>query len=215
MIASLADVKTYLGISTSTDDAWLQQQIDLVTNAIEGYCERVFSQGSYVQTFYRDQFDRDATLKEMMLYHYPLIGITSIVEKCNSSDPGIPVIDYRFHLPTAKLTKTCGSFFWNGNILEVTFTAGYATIPPVIMGTLCGIVQERYNKKLNGIDVNFGSDVQRISIPGTISIDYDYSLTSNERKTPFGNIVGNYANILDSFRSDRAIVGNVRAEYVS
>jgi len=77
------------------------------------------------------------------------------------------------------------------------------------------LVKERYNKHTSGIDLDFGSDIQSISIPGTISVAYDYSLQNNERKTAFGAILGNYVNTLDYFRSERPLIGSVRLEYVT
>jgi len=92
--------------------------------------------------------------------------------------------------------------------------AGYATIPTIILTVLDSLVQERYNKKVAGVDLNFGSDVQRVSIPGTISIDFDYSLSNNERKSSYGSIIGSYANILDDWRSERSVVGNSTLQFV-
>lgn len=213
---TLANVKTFLGESTTTYDSFLQLQIDMVSDAIEGYCGRKFAQADYTQTFYREDFDGPLYFKELLLYHYPLNSIATIVEKRDETDlVGTAVSNYRFHTPTAKLTKHWGSFFCNGRILEVTYNAGYATVPPLILSVFYGVIQERYNKKLNGIDLNFGSDVQRLSIPGAISIDFDYTLNNNERKNAFGVIIGSYQNVLDYFRSDRSLIGEVRSSYVS
>ena len=73
---------------------------------------------------------------------------------------------------------------------------------------------ERYNKKSSGVDLNFGSDVQRVSIPGAISIDFDYSLSNNERKSAYGVILGSNSNILDDWRSERSVIGSGKLEYV-
>ena len=212
MLVSLADMKAYLGIGDNSQDAFLTFQIELVSEAIEGYCNRKFEQNSYTQTFYTQQFEQYPIT--IPLFHYPVDSITSIVEKSVISDPGVAVEDYVVHSPTGKLTKMFGRFFCQGSILEVVYDAGYATIPILIQNVVYGVVQERYNKKVNGVDLNFGTDVQRISIPGTISIDFDYSLNNNERKTHFGQILGSYVNTLDSFRSERSVVGDLRVSYV-
>ena len=88
-------------------------------------------------------------------------------------------------------------------------------MPTTIQYVVKAIVEERYNKKLSGVSLNFGSDVQRISIPGTISIDFDYTLTSNDRVNAFGNLLGSYLNLLDFYRSERAILGASRLNYVN
>jgi hypothetical protein len=77
------------------------------------------------------------------------------------------------------------------------------------------IIEERYNKKKSGISLNFGSDVQRVSIAGTISVDFDYSLQSNERVSAYGTILGNYINVLDQYRSERVLTGSGMITYVS
>lgn len=211
MLVPLADVKTYLGEAGADYDDFLNLHIQIVSDAIEEYCNRKFAQATYTQTFYLQDFERYPT--SLPLYHYPLISITSIEEK-DDAGAGTPVGDYRAHNPSGILSKTCGKFFKEGKTLEVVYDAGYATLPALVKGVLLNLVQERYNKKKNGIDINFGSDVQRVSIPGTISIDFDYSLESNLQKTHLGSILGNNINVLDAFRSERSIVGDVRLAYV-
>lgn len=217
MLITVAEAKTYLGIDpTDTSfDTFLDLQIKIVSGAVEEYCNRKFAETDYTQLFYREDF-KNSSLKELELYHYPLVSITSVLEKDAEADAGNPVIDYRYHAPTAKLTKSFGNFFCQ-RIIEVKYKSGFAAnaIPALIQSVVYGLVEERYNKKKAGVDLNFGSDVQRISIPGTISIDYDYSLQSNERKSALGQILGNYLNVLDPFRSERAVVGSGVLSYVS
>lgn len=215
MLISLSDLKTKLGISGSTYDTFLTDQIELVSQAIEAYCRRKFEETDYIQTYYREDV---VYPRSVDLYQFPVKTIASVVEKESSVDAGttLDATAYRINKSTGRLINECGYFFNSGKIVEVTYTAGYATadMPAPIINAVVGIVQERYNKKIKGIDLNFGSDVQRISIPGTISIDYDFSLTSNDRSTPFGQILGNYVNTLDFYRSDRAVVGDLRLAYV-
>jgi hypothetical protein len=214
MLVSLADMKTFLGISGNTYDAFLTLQITLVSDAIEGYCGRKFASDEYTQTFYQQDFDWKYP-KTMTLFHYPVTEIDTIVEMEEEGGDETAIEDYTTHEDTGTLTKRAGLFFQNGKILEVVYTAGYATIPAVIQNVVYSLVQEKYNKKINGIDLNFGADVQRISIPGTISIDFDYSLNNNERKSHYGSILGSYINNLDAYRSERSVVGSVRLNYVA
>lgn len=202
---TLAEVKTFLGEASTTNDAFLTLQIEVVTDAIEGYCRRKFAQKTYVQTLYKEDLQN---LRSIHLFLYPLITAPTIKEKDHSGNE-YPVVDFRYLASSGEVTKTFGSFFSNGPIVEVTYDAGYATIPALLKDVLLSIIQERYNKKINGIDLNFGTDVQRLSIPGTISIDFDYSLNNNERKSHFGKILGSHVNVLDAFRSDRTVLGKV------
>lgn len=223
MLVSLADMKVYLGIDpgNTTYDAFLTQQLQMVSDTVEGYCGRIFAEDEYVETFYREDLSvlGNVYLGKIPLYHYPVSDVDSIEEFADeealANDESIDITTFRFHKPTGFIQKNKGyNFFQDGNIMEVTYTAGYATVPTPVAQVVYNIVQERYNKKLNGISLDFGSDVQSISIPGTISVAFDYSLSNNDRKTTFGVILGSNVNILDPYRTDRVVVGSVRLAYV-
>lgn len=203
---TLENIKTRLGITESDSDAFLTNQITLISDVIEAYCRRKFAQASWTQNFYREDLTKG---KELELYHFPIISIESLaIDGDEMSDEQI-----RIHKPTARIKRVDGGVFY-GEEITVEYTAGYATIPSPILAVLDALVGERYNKKKSGVDLNFGSDVQRISIPGAISIDFDYTLVNNERKSAYGTIIGNYANVLDDWRSERAVIGAGKVEYV-
>lgn len=206
MLDSLANVKSRLGISGTTYDTFLTQQIQMISDVIERYCRRKFLATEYQQTFYPED-NRSSTL--MTLYHYPVIEVASITQDEVAMEDSF----FRLNKDTGIIRNLVGQFFTYDETV-VTYTAGYATCPAPVLEVLDGIIQERYNKKVAGIGLNFGSDVQRISIPGTISIDFDYSLESNTRKSAYGAILGNYANILDDWRSERAVIGNDKLTYL-
>lgn len=207
MLDTLSNVKSRLGITGTEYDAFLTQQITLVSDVIEAYCRRKFAQKSYIQTFYKSDYRSSSQLE---LYHYPLISVQSIERDGEELDDDY----FRIHKPTARITGIDGTRFFVSEETVVEYTAGYATIPSPILAVLDAVVGERYNKKSSGVDLNFGSDVQRISIPGAISIDFDYSLSNNERKSSYGQILGSNANILDDWRSERSVIGSGTLEYV-
>jgi hypothetical protein len=217
-------MKAYLGIGVAdtTYDGFLTQQITMLSEAIEAYCGRTFSSTKYVQTFYLEELlNKDKPLDNLTLHHFPLISVEGIVEKFLDTDTGTPVTDFRINKDVSKVIKkhiygnSTYNFFWSGAmIVEVSYTAGYVSIPTPITQVIYSIVQERYNKEKSGINLNFGPDVQGVSIAGVMSIQYDSTLSSNDRKTPFGSVLGNNLNVLDYYRSDRALVGSVRPVYV-
>jgi len=212
MLVTLDDMKNYLGIPLvdTTYDAFLTEQITVISDSIENYCGRKFALGSYTQTFYYDDFR--TIKKELYLFHYPVTSVTSIEE---NDEALVPVEDYRVANTSGKIVKPRGFFSYAGNV-EVIYEAGYATIPSIIQHVVKSLVSEKYNKKVAGVDLGFGPDVQQISIPGTINVSFDYTLQSNERKNAFGMILGNYLNVLDSFRSERSLLGTIEGgEYVS
>lgn len=208
-LVSLDDMKTYLGIPLvdTTYDAFLTEQLAIISEAVEGYCGRVFSLMNYTQTFYKDEIDR--ATQELHLFHYPLVAVSSATEGLEDISTTI-----RPHLPTGRIKEPSRYFFSYGDEVVIEYSAGYANIPQPIRSVVMSLVEERYNKKISGVQINFGSDVQSVSIPGTISIQFDYSLQSNERKNAFGMLLGNYANVLDMYRSERVLVGSIGVNYV-
>lgn len=203
---SLSNVKARLGISSTEYDSFLTAQIQLISDVIESYCGRVFSATDWVQTFHR------LSTRRLVAFHYPIISVASLEE----DGVPFPVGKLFIHRPTGTASKDDFSRI-RGEVVTLSYRAGYETIPSPILGVLDGLVEERYNKKIKGVDLNFGKDVQRVSIPGSISIDFDYSLSSNERSSAFGMILGSYGNVLDYYRSDRAVIpaGDIRnAAYV-
>jgi hypothetical protein len=232
MLVSLADMKTYLGETTTDFDDFLTQQITVVSDAIEGYTARVFASTSYVQTFFYKDYSVDFANRYLYTFHYPVTTITQIQEIKKDADGNdiTPVTtltapEFRIKGDTGKLYKTykageprnwfeCRDY---SERIEVTYTAGFATTPTPVEQCVYDLVEQQYNKKKSGIAVNFGKGVQRISIPGVMSLDFDYTLTSNERKSKFGMILGDYGNVLDQYASERSLggFGEIRENYVS
>jgi predicted nucleotidyltransferase len=206
-------MKDFLGIGSSdtSEDTFLQLQISIVSDAIEGYCNRKFLEKNYIQYFFKIDFD--CPVKKIFLQNYPLKVLASLSESdSENSSNWASVTNFRFHNPSGTISSF-DSFFRSGSVIKVEYTAGYSELPPLIKGVIFSLVKERYSKKKNNIDLEFGADVQRISIPGAIAIDFDYTLSHNERKSTFGVILGNYLNVLDAFRSER-VFGSSKLSYV-
>ena len=216
MLVTLEKMKEYLGETTTDYDDFLTQQIIVVSDAIEGYCGRVFNEASYTQTFYADEMSSTAPDK-IMLFHYPVTVISSV-----TMGPSSNILDadeYRSQKVRGIIKRVIDDrrsmwFSDNSTSVVVVYTAGYADTPPVIEQVVFSLVSENYNKKKSGIGLDFGSDVQSISIPGTLTINFDYTLQANDRTTKYGMIIGNYANTLDPYRSERAVVGSIEGSYV-
>ncbi len=208
MIVDLTAMKTYLGISGSTYDTFLTEQLNFAQSVVEAYCRRKFEQTSYVQTFYAADFP--VPKDKLNLFQFPVISITHL------KIDAVANTDYRLHKPSGIIIPNDYLFFNGEEEIEVSYSAGYinADIPLPIKDAIYSIVQERYNKKISGAALDFGNNVQRVSIPGTISIDFDYSLSSNERSSPFGAILGGRSNMLDYYRSEQ-LIGNGRLAFIA
>lgn len=208
MLVTLQEVKDRLGISTGHNDDFLNEQIQFVSDLIEDYCGRKFLQASYVETFYADEIlEKGVPLKKIHSYHYPIISVTHF--RINGED-----ISHRTRKPMGKFLRLDDLrirevFDSDSDVLEISYDAGYVSTPSIIKEVCFGIIEERYNKYTSGVGLNFGSDVQSVSIPGTISIQFDYTLQNNERSRRYGQVIGNYANMLDPFRSERVCLGKI------
>jgi hypothetical protein len=201
-------MKAYLDEGTTDYDTFLTQQIEVVSEAIENYCGRIFLSGTYTQTFYYDDYARK--MKTLQLFHYPLTTINTIV------DVNGDAIDSYRTLEDGTLTRKDGFFNTVEDTVVVNYDAGFASTPKTVESVVYSLVEERYNKKKAGIAINFGKDVQSLSIPGVMRVQFDYNLTTNDRKNGFGMILGDYLNVLDFYRSERSLTGSiVGGKYVS
>ncbi len=218
MLVSLDDMKTHLGIPLidTTQDVYLTEQLNTISMAVENYCGRKFESTSYTQTFYGDDYQTEYKEYLLYLYHFPTISLTSVIDTGDLLDAA----NYRIQTTSSTLYRIENSTKVNwfpsaATELVVVYTAGYATIPYDIQLVVKNLIEENYTKHTNNVGASFGNDVQRISIPGVMSLDFDYSLQANERKIAFGMILGNYANVLDFYRSERTVVGEIKDTYVS
>lgn len=220
-LVTLANLKEYLGIDAldvSKDD-FLNSQIALFDETVLNYCNRVFEQTTVTETIYYDDFKN---AREHYLYHHPVISITSITEK-HPDNSDVVTTSFRLNKRVGKIEIIDQEHYQRswlfqnynaGASLEIVYEAGYATVPQEIQEAVKALIQVRYNKSESGVDLNFGNNVQRMSIPGVMSIDFDYTLNNNERKNKYGMILGDYLNVFDSYRSERVIIGERSEVYL-
>lgn len=214
-LVTLEDVKDRLGILDNSEDDYLNGEIALFSESIENYCNRKFNLTTYVETFYRQDFDGE---KKYVLYHFPVTSITSAIEKApdTTDESRTSRVNKRTGILSMTVDGIVRNLFQNNGrdgYLEVTYEAGYATIPLEIQECVFSLIEGRYNKKQAGVALNFGNNVQRISVPGVMGIDFDYTLSSNDRKTKYGMILGDWQNVLDNYVSERTIVGDSSVKY--
>lgn len=205
MLVTLDDAKLYLGIDDTDSDDWLTNQINYLSEVVENFCRRKFNAEDYVQSFFHDVLP---ATKELKLFHYPIIEVTEVAIDDEE------ITDFRTNKDSGFLVRSRGGFLSYGEQTDIHYRAGYEVIPLGIQNVIFSLLQERYNKKTAGIDLSFGSDVQRVSIPGVISVDFDYSLSGNDKGNEFGSVLGNYVNALTFYRSERAVLGDGSLVYV-
>lgn len=217
MLVSLDDMKDYLGITDNSEDSYLTSELLLFSETVENYCNRKFEVATYVERIYHRDF---YNVRDHYLYHFPVVSIASAIEKAkdesdvtlstivNKRTGRINVVDENEYF--TKLFVNSGR---NG-YMEITYDAGYATIPSEIQESVKMLIQARYNKKQSGVDFNFGSNVQRINLPGVMGIDFDYTLSTNDRNNKYGMLLGDYQNVFDAYRSERTLIGDTEVVYL-
>ncbi len=126
-LAVLADLKTYLGISSASADAELQRMLDIASVMVEQYCERTFLTATY--TVKRSGHNTDL----LLLKNTPITAISALyidgTAVAASSDgllvPGF-VFDATGEPPGVWLVG--GQLFTQGRKnISITYTAGYGS----------------------------------------------------------------------------------------
>lgn len=229
MLVSLSDMKAYLDITDGSYDDFLTMQINIVSDAIEGYCGRKFTAADYTQTFYSRFFTKYKDPYNLFLYHFPINSITSVTEietdSTGATNETIVTSDnYLLKSNSGEIKKQTvqgyPDYFFSEygypSKVQIVYNAGYTTIPYVIQDVVYNLVTERYNKKSSGVNVEMGTEVSKLNIPGVMGIEFDYSMKSENRKVAFGEILALYTNSLDHYRSERAVMGEIEeGSYVS
>lgn len=71
-LVSLADTKTYMGITSSTDDALLERLINAESTRIENYCDRNFRQQTYREAY------NGSGQRRLRLRNFPVSAVTRV-----------------------------------------------------------------------------------------------------------------------------------------
>lgn len=117
-LATLATVKTALGITDNTEDATLPPLISSASAAIAGYCNRVFIEEDVEETL-----RLCGRQHELMLARYPVSDIGSVTEGDAAIDPS----GYEVDLAIGVISRLFGgrSGCWSGGKIVVAYSAGY------------------------------------------------------------------------------------------
>jgi len=147
MLVSLANTKTFLGITNNEKDDVLNILIAAMSDFIEGYCSRTFASTVYTD----EEYDGNAAY-EMRLKNFPVITFTSLEKnnKWNNNDDweDVDTEDYWVDLDTGIVTKT--TVFNKGKQnYRANYTAGYATIPNDLQYACMVMVSEALARKDN------------------------------------------------------------------
>jgi uncharacterized phiE125 gp8 family phage protein len=191
-ITTKAKVKSYLGISGSTNDTLLDELIKNATASIERYCNRSFTQASYTE-----YFDIIGGHNKLFLRNYPVASLASVkyrngtwgaitFESLNINDYLLNdngKVAFAFAFPEAE------------KYIEIIYTGGYKidfanetntalhTLPFDLTQVATEIVAQTFNQRTSVGISNESTEGQSITYK-----DSDITKQYNSRLLPFRNI---------------------------
>lgn len=140
-LTTVADFKTYLGITSATDDALIQRLVTSASKYIQSWLNRNFAIQSYVQ-----QHDGNGSALQAFST-YPVQSVSEVLINglaiplsADQKQRGYFFSDKFLYLANAIFTK--GLF----NV-KITYTAGYATVPEEIAQACIELCALRYKER--------------------------------------------------------------------
>ena len=195
---TLADVKTYLGLTTTDDDARLTLIISWTEALIHAYLGRNLNEATYTHKSYKPVSDN------IQLDNYPVSSITSITIDGETKT----LADY-------DLVEDVGIVygdFTTGDFVTIIYVGGYATLPTPIEDCFYAIIEDRY-KEYKGIS---GAEVRDVTLFDFAKVSYDTSTTnSGSRSLTYTGVnstghvpqvLQNYLGILDMYKSNKSLL---------
>ncbi len=127
-LVTLAEVKAYLGINSTNEDAKLTSLITKTSQFIKTYCGF-----SIIDHYEEDKIEIFNGGPQFLLAEYPLNSLTSVEYSSDYGQTYTPLIvytDYVYNSSKEAVTTVTGKSFANSiNGYRVTYTGGYETTP--------------------------------------------------------------------------------------
>lgn len=189
---TLSEVKTYLGVVGTDDDAYLTIQLAAVIDAVEQYCQREFDEvvgdtKTFVDVSYQTVF---------LLPRFPISALTSVVIDGTTQTITSAMVDLsmgRVIMPSAV----------SGDSVVITYTGGFDPIPGMIVQVIYDAVGEQYDAKDNS---NATGSIKSERVDGVATIGY-YAPTDgvSDSGVVASPLIVRFAGSLDPYMSERAI----------
>jgi len=192
---TLTEVKDYLGVTGTEDDAWLQATLDTVIEAVEQYCQRVFPLEIDLN---QEDFNQQGIM-QMYAGRWPLVSITSITVTNGGIDQ---VLDAERYRRNEKLGIIYFDSPQTGDITTV-YEGGFDPIPAGITYTINESMKSLYTNKDNDPSA---LPVKSERIDGALTVAYDTSLVTSEGGSSGGDVpvvIAPFTSLLDTYRSER------------
>ncbi|HSQ57866.1 MAG TPA: phage head-tail connector protein [Gemmata sp.] len=184
MIDTLANVKTSLLISGSTDDAVLSRLMDAADGFITEFTGRQFAGGTFTET-------HPAGRSLVFLKNYPVASVTSV--KVDSARQfGAETLwtadRYVVHADRGVIESVCGPFLrprrfniWP-EALQVVYDTATGAVPPAIKEAFCQLIGHWYRAAKTAVDQDYEMMTSRIDSSG--QKDWPWSVAAGEPLPP-------------------------------
>jgi Phage gp6-like head-tail connector protein len=129
-LATIDQLKEYLGDGADKDDTLLTRIVAAASDVIENYCGRTFG-----STAYAEFYDGTGT-RTLCLRNFPIIGTPVVLESGSALTVGQDAStapDVLLYPEVGQLVRPW--FYWlpYRNWYKISYTAGFAAVPPVIL----------------------------------------------------------------------------------
>jgi len=197
-LVTLTEVKTALGIvnASAEQDVFLNRMIALADHTARDYCGRWFNSAQFVETWWAPA---KVTARE-----YPIISIDAVTADSATLTPG----NLRVDKHRGRIWRPDGdSMDWQAtNKLEITYTAGYSTIPAPLQEWCFLLIDTKWRAwaSTRGLDSG-GNQVSGIKHPDGSSVNYATlaGIGGTASDVP-GWMTGAPLSALDSYRDPSA-----------
>lgn len=154
----LADCKTYLGITTSGDDAMLTAMLDAAKSLCERWTGRHFDLKTSQTVKVRPRYPTLSGQGRILLIRdVDLAAVSAVVNgdgvAVGSGDYALlPLVGPPYYL--LELTRASGLIWWAGatgdGLVTLTCSTGFATTPPMIFHSIIEVVAWLYRSRSSG-----------------------------------------------------------------
>jgi len=127
-LATLAEVKEFLGITGTSLDALIGHLITRMEKAISNYCNRVFEAANYIEQYDGAKFNGGV----LILKNFPVISVTTLKEDSGrtfAAGTEIDSTDYVIYKEEGVIQLDDDEFEEGLQTVQVSYRAGYGPIP--------------------------------------------------------------------------------------
>lgn len=159
-LTSLANVKQWLNITVTTDDALLTRLITAASAFVQTWLDRTIGSATYTE--FRDGNDQN----RLMLKNRPVTAVSAVaingvpIQQAVPLAPNQPV--QAGWLFSDKMVYLVGFQFWKGlQNVQIQYTAGFATTPPDIEQATIELISLKYagRQRIGQISKNLNGEV--------------------------------------------------------